>query len=66
MNYAVKGGRKAITRDRMMIIMISPVKSDPDGGLVQSVSEKGRNNMSHVVAWQPSGGIIVGSDIVCQ
>jgi len=47
----------------MMGTFISPAKSDPnDDGLVQSVSEKGRNAMNHLVAWQPSGGIIAGSD----
>jgi len=42
---------------------ISPSKSDTDPkGLVQSVAEKGRKDMSPCVAWQPNGGIIAGSD----
>jgi hypothetical protein len=65
LNVEVKDGRKATTRDNMLGVFISPAKSDPDSiGLVQSVSEKGRTNMSHLVAWQPSGGIIAGSDFI--
>jgi len=63
LNYQTVNGRKAVTKDIMMGTFISPAKSDPnDDGLVQSVSEKGRNAMNHLVAWQPSGGIIAGSD----
>lgn len=44
---------------------ISPSKSDVDPkGPVQSVAEKGRKNMGPAVTWQPSGGIIAGSDEV--
>lgn len=49
----------------MMNPFVSPSKSDPDPkGLVQSVAEKGRKNMGSSVAWQPSGGIIAGTDEV--
>jgi len=47
----------------MMNPFISPSKSDTDPkGLVQSVAERGRKNMGSVVAWQPAGGTIAGSD----
>ncbi len=47
----------------MMNIFISPAKSDPNPkDPVQSVAEKGRQNMGILVAWQPSGGIIAGTD----
>ena len=47
----------------MMSTFISPSKSDPEeDGLVQSVSEKGRKNMSGLVAWQPSGSMVAGVD----
>ena len=49
----------------MMNTFISPSKSDPsEEGLVQSVSERGREKMSGLVAWQPSGSIVAGSDYV--
>lgn len=47
----------------MMSTFISPARSDPkEEGLVQSVSEKGKNNMFGLVSWQPSGGVIAGVD----
>ena len=47
----------------MMGIFRSASKSDPtEDGLVQSVSEKSRSNMSRLVAWQPTTNIIAGSD----
>jgi hypothetical protein len=47
----------------MMNIHISPSKSDTDPkGPVQSVAEKGRKTMGSPVSWQPSGGIIAGTD----
>lgn len=46
-----------------MNIHISPSKSDTDPkGPVQSVAEKGRKTMGSPVSWQPSGGIIAGTD----
>lgn len=49
----------------MMATFISPSKSDPnEDGLVQSVSEKGREKMSVLVAYQPSGSIIAGTDYI--
>lgn len=58
-------GRKCHTRDEMMGIFRSPSLSDPDPeGLVQSVSEKSRANMNQLVSWQPSGGIVAGSDFI--
>lgn len=33
-NYAVKGGRKALTRDQELNVFRSAAKSDPDGGIV--------------------------------
>ena len=62
-NIQTDCGRKCHTRDSSMAIFRSPSLSDPDPeGLVQSVSEKSRKNMSHLVSWQPSGGIIAGVD----
>lgn len=46
-----------------MTTFISPSKSDPnENGHVQSVSEKGKSKFRHLVAWQPSGGVIAGVD----
>lgn len=48
----------------MMGLFRSAAKSDPkEDDLVQSVSEKSRDSMSHLVAWQPAG-IIAGSDYI--
>jgi hypothetical protein len=64
-NYKTIHGNKAVTKDIMMNTFISPAKSDPNAdGLVQSVSEKGKKAMSALVAWQPSGSIVAGSDLV--
>ena len=64
-NIQTNKGRKCHTRDSMMGIFRSPSLSDPDPeGLVQSVSEKSRENMSRLASWQPSGGIIAGSDYI--
>lgn len=47
-----------------MNVFISPAKSDPNPkDPVQSVAEKGRENMESLVAWQPFGGIIAGTDV---
>lgn len=49
----------------MLGIFRSPSQSDVDAqGLVQSVSEKSRLNMTNLVAWQPSAGIIAGADFI--
>ena len=67
LNYETKNGQKAVTKDVMMTTFISPSKSDPnEDGLVQSVSEKGRKNMSRFVAWQPNASIVAGSDYVME
>lgn len=51
----------------MMVTFISPSKSDlNEDGLVQSVSEKGREKMSRFVAYQPSGSIIAGTDFIIE
>ena len=66
-NIQTDKGRKCHTRDSMLGIFRTPSLSDPDPeGLVQSVSEKSRDNMSKLVSWQPSGGIIAGSDFINQ
>lgn len=39
-NYALKGGRKALTRDSELNVFRSAALSDPAGGFVQSVAEK--------------------------
>lgn len=39
-NYALEGGRKALTRDSELNMFRSAAKSDPDGGFVVSVAEK--------------------------
>lgn len=65
LNIQTDKGRKVHTRDHMMGIFRSASKSDPnEDGPVQSVSEKSRPNMNHLVAWQPSGGLIAGSDFI--
>jgi elongator complex protein 1 len=67
LNYRTVNGHKAVTRDLMMSAFISPAKSDPtEEGLVQSVSEKGREKMSGLVAWQPSGSIAAATDYVLE
>ena len=49
----------------MMNPFVSPSQSDTDPkGPVQSVAEKGRKYMSSLVAWQPAGGLIAGTDEV--
>ncbi len=60
-------GHKAVTKDIMMVTFISPSKSDPnEDGLVQSVSEKGRENMGGLAAYQPSGSIVAGTDSIIE
>lgn len=67
LNYQTVNGHKSLTKDVMMVTFVSASKSDPiEDGLVQSVSEKGRVKMSHLVAWQPSGSIVAGGDFVIQ
>lgn len=64
-NIMTDKGRKCHTRDHMLGIFRSPSLSDPDPqGLVQSVSEKSRDNMGPLVSWQPSGGLIAGVDFI--
>jgi elongator complex protein 1 len=47
----------------MMNTFISPARGDPkEDGLVQSVSEKGKQSMFGLVSWQPSGSVIAGVD----
>jgi len=65
LNYKTVNGYKAVTKDIMMNTFISPAKSDPNSdGLVQSVSERGKQTMSGLAAWQPSGSIIAGVDYI--
>lgn len=48
-----------------MNTFVSPSKSDLDPKApVQSVAEKGRITMGSCVAWQPTGGIIAGTENV--
>jgi hypothetical protein len=65
LNYKTVNGNKAVTKDIMMNTFISPAKSDPTAdGLVQSVSERGKQTMNGLVAWQPSGSIVAGVDSI--
>jgi hypothetical protein len=67
LNYLTVNGHKAVTKDQMMVSFISPSKSDQSAdGLVQSVSEKGRKAMEGVIAWQPSGSIVAGVDVIIK
>lgn len=63
LNYQTPAGRKAVTKDPMLATFRSPAKSDPQGGLVQSVSERGSPALSQLVAWQPSGSLVAGTDV---
>ena len=59
-NYKLKGGYKCLTRNLELKVIKGPARADPDGGVVQSVSEKPISNMSLPIAFQPQGSVIAG------
>ena len=57
-SYAINGGRKSLTRDLNLAVFKSAAKSDPEGGVVKSVSEKPVPNLQKALSWQPNGGLV--------
>lgn len=56
-------GCKCVQRDAELEIVRGPAKADPDGGVVQSVSEKGVEGLQTKVALMPSGSFGVGVEV---
>jgi len=54
---------KCLQRDLSMKIIKGPAKADPEGGIVQSVSEKLVPNLLDIIAVMPSGGYVVGIEL---
>ena len=63
-HYGVLDGRKALTRDINLAVFKSVARADPEGGVVQSVSEKPVKHLQNIVAYQPSGSLIASVERV--
>ncbi|KRX06033.1 WD40-repeat-containing domain [Pseudocohnilembus persalinus] len=59
-NYALEGGRKALTRDTELNMFRSAAKSDPQGGIVESFAEKAVHELQGTHHWQPNSNFIGG------
>ncbi|KAM3137739.1 hypothetical protein pb186bvf_010159 [Paramecium bursaria] len=59
LNYEALNGRIVQTYDSQLEIFQSQSKSDPEGGLVQTMFEKPKQ-IKNIVAWQPNCGYIAG------
>ena len=59
-NYSINGGCKCLTRDLELKVLKSAAKADPDGGVVQSVSEAPLKNLAVPLAFQPQGSALAG------
>lgn len=53
-----------MTRDLELKVVKGPARADPEGGVVQSVSEKPVANMTRPVAFQPQGSVVAGFQIL--